>query len=175
MKVTIIGYSGGGKTTLAKRISKELNIPHQQIDRIWFGADGHKANTNQEKEAVRKIIKREVLTFAFENTDWVSDGFYSRVQDILADKADYVVVIEIPLYRRLFNHWKRIICNEDRHPEITKVHDFLHSYEIIKRTYTFEPKLELFKERYHDKLVVLRSYKAVEDFLKQLIKDHKKS
>jgi adenylate kinase family enzyme len=64
MKITIIGYSGGGKTTLAKKIAQEFNIPHQQIDRIWFGVGGHTARTEIEKETVRKIIEEKVAEFA---------------------------------------------------------------------------------------------------------------
>ncbi len=59
MRVTIIGYSGGGKTTLAKKIAKKFNIPHQQIDRIWFEAGGHTAKSETEKERVRKIIEKK--------------------------------------------------------------------------------------------------------------------
>ena len=167
MRITIIGYSGGGKTTLAKKIAREFNIPHQQIDRIWFGSNGHKAETEADKEAVRRIIETRVAEFASQEA-WVSDGFYSRAQSLMADRADFVVVIELPLWKRLLNHWKRILRKEDRHPEVSRVQDFCHSLEIIKRTFTFKPKLESFKEQYKEKVVVLKNFAEIDAFFAQL-------
>jgi adenylate kinase family enzyme len=172
MKLTIIGYSGGGKTTLAKKIAAEFNIPHQQIDRIWFEAGGHKVQSEAESEAVRNIIETKVTEFAKQDS-WVSDGFYSRAQGIIADTADRVVVIELPLLRRLYNHWKRILKKDGRHPEITTLHDFLHSFEIIKRTFTFKQRLETFKVKYHEKVVVLRSFKEIDVFFENLKQSRK--
>ena len=94
----------------------------------------------------------------------MSDGFYSRVQGLLADKADYVVVIELPLLRRLLNHWKRVLGASERHPEVTKLQDLWHSIEIIKRTFTFRKKLELFKQQHKEKIVVLKSFKEIDAF-----------
>jgi adenylate kinase family enzyme len=167
MKITVIGYSGGGKTTLAKKIARKFNIPHQQIDRIWFEAGGHTAKSDSEKERVRKIIEEKVVEFSSQKS-WVSDGFYSRVQGIMASKADYVVVIELPLVRRLINHWRRIIFKEDRHPEVSAWQDFWHSIEIVKRTFTFRKKLENFKKQYSDKLVVLKSFREIDSFFEKL-------
>lgn len=167
MRITIIGYSGGGKTTLAKKIAKEFNIPHQQIDRIWFESNGHKAETEVEKEKVRKIIKARVAEFVSQEA-WVSDGFYSKAQSIMADKANYVVVVELPLWKRLLNHWKRILRKEDRHPEVSRIQDFCHSLEIVKRTFTFKTKLETFKEQYKGKVVVLRSFAEIDEFFERL-------
>lgn len=174
MRITIIGYSGGGKTTLAKKISTAFAIPHQQIDRIWFEAGGHKAKSEEEKERVRKIIDEKTLNFT-QQTDWVSDGFYSRVQSNMADLANYVVVIELPLWRRLLNHWLRISKKSDRHPEVTSWQDLLHSFEIVKRTFTFKKKLEGFKLKYKNKIVVLKSYKEIDEFYKKLIRENKAS
>ncbi len=107
MRITIIGYTGSGKTTLAKRIHTKFEIPHLQIDRLWFAANGHLAKTEVEKDRVREVIRGQVASFA-QQEHWVSDGFYSKVQSILADRADYVVVLELSLWRRLYHHWVRV-------------------------------------------------------------------
>jgi adenylate kinase family enzyme len=167
MRITVIGYSGGGKTTLAKNIARKFSIPHQQIDRIWFEAGGHTAKSDSERDRVRKIIEEKVTKFSKQDS-WVSDGFYSRVQGIMAGQADHVVVIELPLLKRLLNHWKRVIQKEARHPEVTMTQDLWHSIEIIKRTFTFKEKLENFKKQYPEKLVVLKSFREIDAFFEKL-------
>lgn len=169
MKITIIGYSGSGKTSLAKRISEKFNIPHQQIDRIWFREHGHLVKTEVEKNLVREAIRKEIFDF-IKNENWVSDGFYKRLQPILADEADLIVLLELPLWRRLLNHWKRILQKTDRHPEVTRWQDFLHSGMIVKRTFTYQPHIKEFKEKYQDKLIHLKSFGQINDFFDSLEK-----
>lgn len=167
MRVTLIGYTASGKTTLAKRIHTKFSIPHLQIDRVWFAANGHLAKTDSEKERAREIIKRELELFTQQDS-WVSDGFYSKMQSILADRADYVVVLELPLWQRLYHHWSRVYRSIDRHPEVSRWKDLLFSFTIIKRSFTYVPRLRLYKEMYRDKLVILKNYKEIDTFFNSL-------
>ena len=156
---------------MAKKISAEFDLPHQQIDRHWFAVNGHLAKSEKDKDEAREFIKQAVVKF-IQQERWVSDGFYSSIQDILAVEADYVVVIELPLWRRLINHWQRIIKKQGRHPEVTPWQDFLHTFQIIKRTITFRPKLEDLKKKYAHKMILLKSHREIDTFFETLVKDH---
>lgn len=168
MRISIIGHSGSGKSTLAKKISEKLNIPHFQIDRFWFEAGGGKIKSSDLKktEKVRAYIKEKVESFA-EQDSWVSDGWYSRVQPIISQRADHIIFLQIPLYRRLFNHLLRIF-KSDRHPELTKWDDIKYFYEIIIRTFKRNPKMRKYLEEHSTKVKILRNYKETEKYLDTL-------
>lgn len=168
MKISIIGHAASGKTTLAKKISQKLGIPHVQLDRFWFEAGGlsvQKGNMDR-AEYVRDYVKGKVEDFVFKE-DWVSDGFFSKVQPLIADKADYLIFIDIPLHTRIINHIKRVFYDE-RHPELKPMDEFVFIFDIIKRTITKDHKFRKFIKQYSQKLIVLNSYKKVDEYLKGL-------
>lgn len=168
MKISIIGNCGSGKTTLARNISKKLNIPHVELDRFWFESGGHKIKNGEvEKEKeVRDYIKNKVENFVV-GDNWISDGFYSRVQPLIYEKADQLVFVDIPMFRRIFNHIKRSFFS-NRHPELNMWHEFIFIFEIIRRTIVKSPKMRKFANDHSDKLVHLKSYKEVDRYLDQL-------
>lgn len=165
MRISIIGQAGSGKSTLARRISEKFNIPYLHIDRFWFESGGDKLKKGEikKREKVRAYIKEKVEDFIKQDS-WVSDGWYPRVQVFIAEKVDQIIFLDIPLYRRLFNHIKRILKTE-RHKELTKWDDFKFIYEIIRRTFIKGPKLRQFINGHIGKVVVLKNYKEVEDYL----------
>ncbi len=119
MRITIIGNCGSGKSTLARKISKKFNILHIHLDRFWFEAGGHKLKkgASEEKERIRTYIRKKVEEF-IKKDSWVSDGWYSRVQPLIAERAEQVVFLNIPLWRRLANHLHRVFFGK-RHPELS--------------------------------------------------------
>jgi len=168
MRISIIGQAGSGKSTLAREISKKFNIPYLQIDRFWFESKGDKLKKGnvKGKEKVRAYMKEKVTDFIKQDS-WVSDGWYPRVQIIIAESADQILFLDIPLYRRLLNHLRRIFKTE-RHQEITKLDDFKFIYQIIRRTFIKGPKLRQFVSEHSDKVKIFRNYKEIEGYLNTL-------
>lgn len=164
MKITIIGNCGSGKSTLAKRIGEKLNIPHIHLDRFWFEANGHITNkeSEEEKEKVRVYIKNKVEEL-IKLDSWVSDGWYLRIQPLISEKADHVVFLDIPLWRRLANHFYRIFFSE-RHPELSRLDDLKFTFEIIRRQFSHDPQMRKFIQKYPEKTIHLKSYKEVEEY-----------
>ncbi|MDP9212148.1 MAG: hypothetical protein M3N59_02625, partial [bacterium] len=99
MRVTILGHTGSGKTTLAKAISKQYGIPHIQIDRFWFRYGGGKLKPGDNWTEVRKKVHADVRK-AIRQKDWVSDGIYPRVQPEILKRADVVIYMDVPLRAR---------------------------------------------------------------------------
>ncbi len=166
MRITIIGHSSSGKSTLAKNISAKLGIPHLHIDRLWFESGAYKLLKPEDalklKEA-RAFMKQEVEKWT-EQKDWVSDGWYSQLQPLITEKADQLIFLDIPLWIRLKNHIQRTFFS-DRHRELSKWDDIKFIIDIIYRTFNRGPKIRRFTEEHKTKLVVLRSYKEVEEYV----------
>jgi adenylate kinase family enzyme len=168
MRITIIGNASSGKSTLAKNISEKLKIPYLEIDRYWLEAGGHKAkDRSEEKERVRAYVVEKVEKF-IEQDSWVSDGWYSKIQPHIADRADTVIFLDIPLWRRLLNHFTRMFG--ERHTELNTWDDIRFFYEIVRRHFTHGPKIRAFAKAHANKTVVLRSYKEAESFLSEFSK-----
>ena len=168
MRISIIGGAGSGKSTLARNISEKFNVPHLHIDRFWFESGGGKLKSGdtEGKEKVRAYMKEKVADFIKQDS-WVSDGWYSRVQPLIAERADYIIFLDIPLYRRLLNDLWRMFRTE-RHKELTKLDDFKFFYEMVRRTFIKGPKMRQFIREHSDKVKIFRNYKEIDEYLKTL-------
>lgn len=169
MRISIIGNCASGKSTLARKISEKFQIPHLHLDRLWFESGAYKLqNTNDINgfEKARAHIKKEVEDF-IKQKDWVSDGWYSKVQQIITNEADLLIFLDIPLLRRISNHLWRIFASE-RHVELSRWDDIKFTFEIVRRTFSRNIKLHQFTRENHTKLVVLKTYKQIDRFLLNL-------
>jgi adenylate kinase family enzyme len=168
MRISIIGHAGSGKSTFARKISKKFDIPHLHIDKFWFESGGNKLKQSDIKgwEKVRAHIEEKVRDFIKQDS-WVSDGWYSRVQPVITEKADQVFFLDIPLYQRIFNHLKRMFGPE-RNKELTRWEDFKFIYTIIRRTLETDPKIKQFVRDHASKVRIFRNYKEVEEYLNAL-------
>ncbi len=179
MRITIIGHGGGGKSTLARRLSGHFGVPRLEIDRLWFQHGGHdlfmRGNaTESEKDVVRERISRDVKEFLSKHTDWVIDGTYTKTQPMIAEAADTLVYIKRPLYKRVHSHLFRIVKNENRHPETTKLGDILFTTTMVKRWAKGEyKKVEDFVANYKSKLVRLKSFKEINTYFDYLVEENK--
>lgn len=166
MRIDVIGLPGSGKSTLAAGIAKKLSIPHIELDRFWFESGGRQGRHDTPNlEGVRSKV-RERTTKAIEEESWVSDGIYLHVQDLIVDRADVIVFLDIPLIHRLLGHARRaFFVTTRRHTELSIWNEISFFQEIIKRNFSSKPKLLKFVSEHKDKVVRLRSYKEVSEYL----------
>lgn len=168
MRISIIGHSGSGKSTVAQAICTKFNIAYLDIDRLWFEAGGNDVSnrTGEAKEKVKEYIRAGVEEFIAQDS-WVCEGWYGYVQPSIAERADQIIFLDISLPHRLLNHWRRIF-KDDRHPELTKWQDFKFTYQIIRRTFVNGPRIQKFITEHPEKVITLRSYKQIEKYLANL-------
>lgn len=71
MKIHIIGGSGTGKTYLAKRLSVKFNIPHFDLDDLFWD------NTSSQYGVKMPVEKRNnMLNDILRKRDWIIEGVY---------------------------------------------------------------------------------------------------
>ena len=84
-KISIIGGSGTGKTTLANNLGKKLNLPVCHIDGIQ-----HLENWKQrDKEQRDKMILEKVS-----EEKWVIDGTYRSTLKERLEKSDFIIYLD---------------------------------------------------------------------------------
>ncbi len=165
---------GSGKSTLTRKIGHKFSIPRLELDRLWFEAGGHdclvSGCTDEEKQLVTEKIRQKISDFLSVNNQWIVDGTHSKVQPLVAQKADTVVLIQRSILKRLFSHVVRVIKGKDRHPETSWWEDLLHTKTIFDRWLrgghnTQNEAAMLYK----DKLVILKSFKEIDDYFNSLV------
>jgi adenylate kinase family enzyme len=87
-RIHVVGTSGAGKTTFAKALARRLNVPHVEIDAVFWGPNW--------TEAPRDVL-RERLAAILSGPRWVVDGNYGSVRDLVWSLADTVVWLDYPL------------------------------------------------------------------------------
>lgn len=87
-RIAVVGTTGSGKTTLAQRIAETLNLPHVELDALNWGPNWTQASTEGFRQSVGEALK---------GPEWVVDGNYSRVRDLVWGQADTLVWLDYPL------------------------------------------------------------------------------
>jgi adenylate kinase family enzyme len=172
MRISIIGLAGSGKSTLAAKVSMKLDIPHIHIDRFWLEAGGNKIwklNDQAGKERVRAIVGEKIRNAIIQDS-WISDGLYSRYQDDISARADQVVVLDMPLIVCWWNHLMRMRSRSNRHVEISLWDDILFFWEMVQKRRKNTPRIKALEEKFKDKVIILRSRKDIQQYLKSVAK-----
>jgi adenylate kinase family enzyme len=89
-RVSLVGVPGSGKTTVGRKLAASLGLPFVELDAIF--------HQPQWTELTRGDFRERVAT-AVAAPAWVVDGNYSVVRDLVWDRADTVVWLDLP--RRL--------------------------------------------------------------------------
>lgn len=107
-RISVVGTSGSGKTTLAQQISQQLQIPHIELDDLFWGPNW----TESETEDFRDRIERAIAA-----PDWVVDGNYQRARDLVWEKATLIVWLDysrsVVMQRIIWRTVNRVIFQQE--------------------------------------------------------------
>ncbi|MBW4579386.1 MAG: AAA family ATPase [Tildeniella nuda ZEHNDER 1965/U140] len=84
-RISIVGTTGSGKTTLARSVAQHFQIPHIELDALHW---------EPHWTAAPLEVFRNRVTDALSGDRWVIDGNYSAVRDIVWTQADTVVFLD---------------------------------------------------------------------------------
>jgi len=87
-RISVVGTTGSGKTTVACQIAQRLEIPHVELDALYWGPDWTPASLQVFRDRVAHAVSEDA---------WVVDGNYSKVRDIVWSRAETVVWLDYKL------------------------------------------------------------------------------
>ena len=99
-RVAVVGTTGSGKTTVARRLSKRLGLSHVELDALHWEADW--------TPAPREVLRRRVAE-ALTGDSWVVDGNYGAVRDLIWPRATTLVWLDYPLRVVMWQLFRRTL------------------------------------------------------------------
>lgn len=161
-RIAIIGNSCAGKTRLARRLAKRHGLPLVHVDQIQF-MEGLKFRPYP--ESIR------ILQAEQDKPQWIIDGYGPL--DILENrlqKADWVIMIDLPLWTHYFWAFKRVIKNiflrqRKELPANSSERDLKHILKLFKTIHQVHTKMRpemlriLSRESLKSKTTVVRTVK----------------
>ncbi|HRG88651.1 MAG TPA: hypothetical protein PLW44_06485 [Chitinophagales bacterium] len=100
-RIVVVGTSGSGKTTLARKLAAKHNIPHIELDVLYW-------QPGWVETPMPEFIGK-IETALHENTDWVICGNYNVAKNITLPAATDIVWLDTPLYVNLWRVLKRSV------------------------------------------------------------------
>jgi adenylate kinase family enzyme len=100
-KVVIFGNSASGKSTLAKRLCSTEGLAHFDLDTVAWAPSS---------PPVRKALEdswSEIEKFLASNAEWVIEGCYSDLIDLVLSDASEVIFMDLPIEVCISNAKKR--------------------------------------------------------------------
>jgi adenylate kinase family enzyme len=103
-RIYILGTIGSGKSFLANRLSKILNIPCYDLDDIfWLNKFNKKRNKMERNQLFQKLCNKK---------EWIIEGVYSTWVEEGIKKSDLVIFLDINTLTLLYRTIKRYIKRE---------------------------------------------------------------
>lgn len=107
LRVAVIGTSGAGKTTFARRLAQITGGLHIELDAIHWQPNWVELPQEELRERVSRAATQE---------RWVIDGNYSKVRDLIWRRATHIVWLNYPFLtvftRVLYRTVRRLIIRE---------------------------------------------------------------
>ena len=166
MKILIIGYSGSGKSTFAKRLASHYQIPKLHIDTIFFGPNW--------VERDKKVVEQEIRDF-MKQDDWIIDGTYRKMAIERYQSCDQLFIFNFNrfkcLYGAIYRRIKYHNQNRDTIAEGCKERLNLSFVWWILFSGRKKDSKKLMKRNmieYKDKVVVFKKRKQINQYLQSI-------
>ena len=99
-RISVVGTTGSGKTTVARQISSRLKLPFIELDALYW---------DENWTGVSDQVFRERVICALKTEQWVMDGNYSRIRSLVWERADTVVYLDYSFWRTFWQLFRRTI------------------------------------------------------------------
>ena len=108
MRIAVVGTSGCGKTTFSRVLSQRVDVPHIELDTLYWGRNWTACPPEEFRARVSRAIAAEA---------WVCDGNYSATRDLVWARATTLIWLNysfpVVFYRAVARTFTRIVTREE--------------------------------------------------------------
>jgi len=110
-RISVIGGSCSGKTTVARALAARLGLSYVELDELHHGPNWDEAPAELLQERVRAAL-------AAAPDGWVVDGnYFGKLGTLVLERADTVVWLDVPyrtvVRRVLWRTWSRLVTRAE--------------------------------------------------------------
>ena len=168
MKIAVIGYSGSGKSTMARQLGQILGYPVLHLDKVQFLTNWQERDTEESKSIVLSFL---------ENPNWVIDGNYSRFYlDRRLEEADKIIFFDFNRFTCFKQaHGRYVKYKNKTRPDMADGCNEKLDYEFVKwllldgRTIKRRKKFKEMSQKYSQKIIILKNRAQSEQFANSII------
>jgi adenylate kinase family enzyme/N-acetylglutamate synthase-like GNAT family acetyltransferase len=172
-RINVIGTSGTGKSTFARKLSERLGCQHIEMDKVFWGPNWHWPPDEVFFGNLRKALSQD---------KWVLDGNYTRTIPIKWERIEMVVWLDYSFALTLFQAVKRALKRSMTQEELWEGtgnresfrKSFFSKDSIILWTIKTHRSVRTKYESYmrdpkysHIKFVRLKNHREADNFLNQ--------
>lgn len=173
MKLYIVGPVGSGKTTLARKLSKETGIPCFHLDQVAHRKDPTaKIGNRKRPETERDAIFQSILS----RTDYILEDTGRLCFARGLESADKILLLEPYTFLRLGRILRRWIRQNLGLERCGYRPTWAMLGNMMRWTWTYDTGkdgVRVRAERYPHKLTVVRSKRDLERFTRDMVTDTK--
>ncbi|MFA5075965.1 MAG: topology modulation protein [Patescibacteria group bacterium] len=161
-RILIIGSSGSGKSTIAKKIGEILSFPFVSLDQCYWQPGWKSPEKSGWRKKVLELIKTD---------RWILEGNYKSTLDIIAPATDAIIFLDINRSVCLWRVFKRRIL-KDRIDKLNNCEEKV-SLKLIRNILLEYPQerkpraLELLKKHSNKKIIIIKSNKDIKKLLEK--------
>jgi adenylate kinase family enzyme len=109
LRINVVGPSSSGKTTLSRKLSRILSIPHIEMDALFWGPNWYLPPNEEFLPKLQSALK---------GSSWILDGNYTnRTLSIKWERVTSIIWLDFSfprlLYQAVIRAFKRIITQEE--------------------------------------------------------------
>lgn len=172
-KILIIGSSGAGKSTFARRLGKAIGLEVIHLDKLFWNPNWVETPKDEWQTKVEETLQGE---------SWIVDGNYSGTMETRIKACDTVIFLEMPRIVCVYRILKRVVFYQPGNRlDMADGCDERFDWEFVKWVWNYpnrsKPKVEGLLKQFQDtkKIIRLKSKREVEIFLANYSTDTVKS